>query len=355
MTEWTLPWAPGSATGLGPMPGTDPFEAARTVAGELADLPHLPELPERGAGAEMIGRTAALLVDLHVDVHAGRWRLVNRPGRDERLARELLERDLDAFEDAAGNHPGPVKVQLLGPWSLAASLELPRGDKVLADSGAVADLAASLTEAVAGHVAEIRRRLPKAARVLVQLGEALLPAVLAGHVPTASGWSAHPVPEPGPAEQLLASVLRAAGGDGGVWCDAPNPPVGMLRRSGATFVAFDASHLESIPEEDLGEAIEDGAGLLLGLVPPPPATSADMDVIAQPARRLWGRLGLGEGHWDAVVVTPETDLEGLSTGAVRQVLRRCREVGRALREPEGDGDWRGDDGGRDDRDRSDDD
>jgi len=342
MTPWVLPWAPGSATGLGPMPGTDPFEAARTVVGELPDLVHLAELPERGAGAEMIGRTAGLLVDLHADVVAGRWRLVNRPGRDERQARELLERDLDAFEDAAGGHPGPVKLQLLGPWSLSASLELPRGDKVLADPGAVADVAVSLAEAVAAHVAEVRRRLPKATRVLVQLNEPLLPAVLSGRVPTASGWSSHPVPEPAPAEQLLASVLQAAGGDGGVWCDTPSPPIGMLRRAGAAFVAFDASHLESIPEEDLGEAIEASTGVLLGLVPPPPATFADVDVIAEPARRLWGRLGLGDGHWDAVVVTPETDLETLRDDDVRAILTRCREIGRALRQPEGDGDWRGD-------------
>lgn len=340
MTPWELPWAPGSATGLGPMPGSDPFEAARLVVGELPDLPHVPELPERGAGAEMMGRTAALLVGLHADVVAGRWRLVDRPGLDERRAREFLERDLDALEDAAVRHPGPVKVQLLGPWTLAAGLELAKGGKVLADPGAVADVAVSLAEAVAAHVAEVRQRLAKATRVLVQLGEPLLPAVLAGRVPTASGWATHPVPEPAPAGQLLASVLRAAGGDGGVWCDAPSPPIGMLRRAGAAFVAFDASHLESIPEEDLGEAIEAGAGLLLGLVPPPPATSADVDVIAAPARRLWTRLGLGEGHWDAVVVTPETDLEGLSDDDVRAVLSRCREVGRALREPEGDGDWR---------------
>lgn len=341
MPSWELPWAPGSATGLGPMPGTEPFEAARLVVGELPDLPHVPELPERGAGAEMIGRTAALLVDLHADVVAGRWRLVPRRGRDERHAVELLERDLDAFEDAASRHPGPVKVQLLGPWSLAAGMELPRGDKVLADPGAIADLAGSLAEGVAAHVADIRSRLPKAARVLVQLGEPLLPDVLAGRVATASGWATHPVPEPAPAEQLLASVIAAACGDGGVWCNAPRPPIGMLRRSGAAFVAFDASHLEAIPEEDLGEAIEDGAGILLGLVPPPSKRAADIDVIAAPARRLWRRLGLGEGHWDAVVVTPEVDLDGLSHDDARAVLTRCREVGRALREPEGDGDWRG--------------
>ena len=345
MPEWTRPWAPGSATGLGPMPGTDPFEAARTVFGEVPELPFLPELPERGAGAEAIGRTAALLVDLHVDVHAGRWRLVGRPGRDERHARELLERDLDALEDAGSSHPGPVKLQLLGPWTLAACLELPRGDKVLADRGAVADLAASLAEAVTQHVAAVRVRLPKAERILVQVNEPLLPAVLAGHVPTASGWSRLPVPEPAPAEQLLADVLRAAGPDPGVWCDVPSTPVGMLRRAGAEFVAFSASRLETIPEEDLGEAIEAGAGLVLGLVPPPPAAGADIDGLAAPARRLWARLGLGEGHWDAVVVAPDCDLSELAPADAAAVLRRCGEVSRALPQPEGDGDWR-DEGAR---------
>lgn len=341
MPAWTWPWAPGSATGLGAMPGTDPFEAARTVFGELPQLPHVPELPERGAGAEAIGRTAAVLVDLHVDVHAGRWRLVDRAGRDERAGRELLDRDLDALEDAGSRHPGPVKLQLLGPWTLAACLELQRGEKALADRGAVEDLAASLAEGVSRHLADVRRRLPKAARILVQFGEPLLPAVLAGHVRTSSGWARLPVPEAGPAQQLLAGVLASAGGDAGVWCDAPVPPVAMLRRAGAAFVAFQAARLEAVPEEDLGEAVEAGAGLLLGLVPAPPGTGADVDVLAAPARRLWRRLGLGEGHWDGVVVTPSCDLDVLPAGEARTVLARCREVGRALREPEGDGDWRG--------------
>ena len=46
------------------MPGTDALEAARTVVGELPQLPHLPELPGRGAGADLIGRTAALLMSV---------------------------------------------------------------------------------------------------------------------------------------------------------------------------------------------------------------------------------------------------------------------------------------------------
>ena len=63
-----MPWVAGAATGVGSLPGTEPAEAISMVLGELPDLPHLPELPARGLGADMIGRGAALLVDLPVDV-----------------------------------------------------------------------------------------------------------------------------------------------------------------------------------------------------------------------------------------------------------------------------------------------
>ncbi len=89
------------ATGLGSLPGTDPAEAARLVLGELPDLPFLPELPGRGAVADLTGRTCALLVDLPVDLQPGGWRLVERPGRDQRRAEDALARDLDALEEAA--------------------------------------------------------------------------------------------------------------------------------------------------------------------------------------------------------------------------------------------------------------
>jgi len=57
-----FPWEDGSATGIGSMPGTDPAEAMRVIAGELPGFPYLPELPDRGPGADLTGRTAALLV-----------------------------------------------------------------------------------------------------------------------------------------------------------------------------------------------------------------------------------------------------------------------------------------------------
>lgn len=332
MPDWTLPWAAGAATGLGPMPGTDPAEATAVVLGEVPDLPYLPELPARGAGAEGIGRTAALLVGLHADVFAGRWRLVPRPGADERRALDLLARDLDVFEEAAGDHPGPVKVEVLGPWTLAAALELPRGDKVLKDEGAVRDVAASLAEGVAAHLAAVRRRLPRAGRILVQLDEPLLPALLARHLPSASGWAALPAPEAAVAEEVLADVLAAGGADAGVWCDAEGAPLGLLRRAGAAFVALGAPVLDTVAEEELGEAIEAGTGLLVGLVPRP--RFARPGALAAPARAVWRRLGLAEGHWDAVVVTPLVDLAAVPPADAATVLARCRQVAAALREPE---------------------
>ena len=39
------------------MPGDNFVDALQTVLGEVGDLPYVPELPDRGVGAEMIGRT----------------------------------------------------------------------------------------------------------------------------------------------------------------------------------------------------------------------------------------------------------------------------------------------------------
>lgn len=58
-------------------------------------LPHLPELPDRGPGADMIGRTAAMLVELPVHLEPSGWRFADRPGMDMRRAHDLMKWDLD--------------------------------------------------------------------------------------------------------------------------------------------------------------------------------------------------------------------------------------------------------------------
>src|SRR5437764_1017257 len=80
------------------------------------------------AGAAIVGGTAASgLVDLHVDLQPSGWRLVARGGIGEQRARDILERDLDALVPVAPAHDGPLKTQLAGPWTLAASLQTEHG------------------------------------------------------------------------------------------------------------------------------------------------------------------------------------------------------------------------------------
>src|SRR5699024_3612291 len=114
----------GLATGIGSWPGTDAREAAAIIVGELGELPHLVESPEGGLGADMIGRTSALLVDLHLDASTTGYRLTSHRGTVAALAEDLLEQDLDAFEEAwerAGKGSDrTVKVQSAGPLTLAA-------------------------------------------------------------------------------------------------------------------------------------------------------------------------------------------------------------------------------------------
>jgi len=327
-----LPWPAGAATGIGSLPGTDPHEACRTVLGELPDLPFLPELPGRGAHADLGGRGCALLADLPVDLQPAGWRLVDRSGRDLVRARDLLARDLDALEEAAAAAPPALlKVSATGPWTLAALLDTPRGGQVLADAGAVRDVAASLAEGLALHLADLRRRLPGTV-LLLQLDEPSLPAVLSGRVPTASGVGTAPVPEPSVALDRLAEVVAVAGHTV-VHCCAPRPPVALARRAGARAVAVDAALLSRADDDALGEALEAGMGLLLGVVPtsgPPPA---DPSVSLRPVRELWRRLGLpGERLPADVVVTPACGLAGAAPQEAGAILAACVRAGAALRE-----------------------
>src|SRR5713226_2909037 len=250
------------------MPGTDPDEAIAVVLGELPNLPHLPELPARGPGADMVGRTAALLVDMPVETTGTSWRLAERPGRDMRRAAGLLSADLDAMEAAAGGCSGVFKIQLCGPWTLAASLELTRSvEPALSDAGAVADLTASLAEGVTAHVADVRRRLPGTA-LLVQFDEPALPGVLAGSLPTASGLRRVPAIDHSVAADGLRAALDAAGVHGMIHCCAPDVPFSVMVSAGARAVSFDLGLLRREDEDSVGEVAEAGLGVAVGAVPP---------------------------------------------------------------------------------------
>lgn len=323
------------------MPGSDPREAAATVVGELPLLPHLPELPARGVGADVIGRTAALLVDLAVEVRPSGYRVAGRPGRDHRRAVDLLRADVDAFDEACGPvRPAWVKVQAAGPWTVAASVEVRTGHAVLTDHGAVREFAASLTEGLRLHVAEIAART--GAAVLLQLDEPSLPAVVGGRVPTPSGYGTVRAVSENAARDVLRDLIGALGVPVALHCCAARPPVRLLANVGAAIVGVDATRreiaggsAEPAALDEVGEVWDAGTPLLLGLVPAlapgRPVTSREL---AKPAFDLADRLGFDRARLAALTVpTPTCGLAGADPTWSRRALELARELGEAFLDP----------------------
>jgi methionine synthase II (cobalamin-independent) len=335
-----FPWSAGSATGIGSMPGTDPARAVAVVLGELPDLPYLPELPGRGPGADLTGRTAALLIDLPVETTPRGWRLADRPGRDQRRAAGMLTADLDALAEAAQGYGGPLKIQVCGPWTLAATLELTRSSEpALADPGAVADLRDSLAEGVAAHAAAVRELVP-GATILLQVDEPALPGVLAGSLPTASGLHRLPAVDATTAADGLREILAAAQAPTIVHCCAPSVPFHCITQAGPAAIAFDLSLIRRADLDALGEAAEAGLGIFAGAVPtaPPPTGKAQPGEAAARAAAeavigLWRRIGLRTADLPAqVVVTPACGLAGMTGSEATAALARCRQAARWMPE-----------------------
>ncbi len=343
------------------MPGGNPMETAQVVFDELPELPFLAELPARGPGADMIGRAAALLVDIPVEVTPGGWRIADRPGRDMRRARSMLSSDLDAMEETLDGYQGPLKLQLAGPWTLAATIEQPHSLKVaLADPGLVNDIASSLAEGAKAHVAEVAKRVP-GATLFVQLDEPSLPAVAHGGVPTPSGLSRVREVDEEVLRAKLREVLAATRAYTIVHCCAPGYPFEIITGAGANAVSFDLSLLKHRDYDKLAETVEGGSGLLIGALSvtgiagdsarPSARDSAgalraagqraeDGERIrptpkgtANAVREVWQRIGLPPATCaEQVVITPACGLAGVSPDQARDALRWCREAARILPE-----------------------
>lgn len=321
---------------MGSWPGTDVVDTMRTTFGELPEphVPYLPELPARGPGADLVGRAAALLVDLPVDLQPVGWRLVDRPGRDVARAQAWLRQDLDVLAEVAEDYAGPFKIQCCGPWTLAAGLHLPRLERAVVDAGASRDLVGSLAEGLARQVAEVLRLVP-GAEVVVQLDEPSLPAVLTGALPTASGYGRlRAVEEPVVVDGLTA-VLEAAREAGAVatlvHCCGGEPPVEVLARTGADGLSLDGSRLGRAGWEAVASAVENRVALWVGAVP----TSGALPSVAATADAVWGRwrtLGLDPALAASVVVTPACGLAQSSPQDARARLARAREGAAALAE-----------------------
>jgi methionine synthase II (cobalamin-independent) len=317
------------------MPGADTAafdRAVRLVLDELPDLPHLPEVPGRGVHATMTGRALAVITELGADVQPAGWRLTGESvtaGADHRRARSLLAQDLDTVEEQAEGYQGRFKIQVTGPWTLAATVERPRGDRVLADRGARRELAQALAEGIRVHVADVRRRIP-GAELVVQIDEPALPAVLAGKVPTASGFHRHRSVDPPGASPALEWVLAAVTESGAipiVHCCAADVPISLLTGAGAAGVSVDLDVLAPAAYDDLAGLLEQERPVHLGVVPSTePATPPTDTSVTDRVLRLLDMLGLDPEAARSLVVTPACGLAGASDAWAARALTLCRTV-----------------------------
>ena len=319
-----------SATGVGSLPGGDAREAAKTVTGSFEEFPYLAELPARGPGADMIGRSLGLLVDLYAHVEPSGWRISDRPGRDTRRARSWLGEDLDALEEFTQGYRGKLKVQAVGPWTLAAALELHGGEAVLQDAGACRDLAASLAEGLREHLADVHKRIP-GAEIVLQYDEPSLTSVLLGRVRSASGYRTYRAVDRQVVEGTLRELFAVHDGEVVVHSCGPEVPFALLRRAGAEGVSFDFSLLTEREDDALGEVVEGGLKLFAGVVPGTDAALSDPGGSVMGVRKLWRRLGLAPGTLaESVVVTPSCGLAGASPAYARAVQAHFVRAARSL-------------------------
>ena len=309
------------ATGIGSMPGTDFAESMQIVL-DTVGLAFVPELPVRGVHAGMIGRTLAVLDGLEADLQPDGWRIGVGEGSDVRRARSLLAQDLDVAEELAQEHDGPIKIQVTGPLTLAATVERPRGDKMLADHGARREISESLAEGLRSHVADVRRRFARS-ELIVQVDEPAIAAVLGGGIPTASGFSRHRVVHPPEADALLRTVVEAvtdAGARPVVHSCAPDVPVELLAGAGFTAISFDLGLLR--PDDIWAETFEQGVDLWFGVVPSTDAAGVTETALAARIDAFFHRFGFDEGvYGPRHVVTPTCGLAGASPQWAKQALK----------------------------------
>jgi hypothetical protein len=311
------------------MPGTDVVESVTLLRGELG-APHisfLPVLAARGAAADPVARTAAVLDELYADRQPHGLRVSGVPGKDSRSARALLAGDVNVLADVIGAESGPddapVKTQLVGPLSLHA------GERALKDHGARRDSADSRASGVLAHVRAVRAAAP-GRDVLVQLDESELARVLAGGLPTMSGYRTLRAVPAAEARRSLTAVVeacRSAGAAGVALRLPPGVDPRLAREVGADAVQVPAPDGTVHDWEPLAALVEDGMQLWLGLVP---AAGGTARALAAGMWSVWRDLGLPAAALDRVRITPREELDALGPAELRDVLARVTGTASAL-------------------------
>lgn len=307
--------------GPGLWPGEEILPAQLEVFEDLSSAPFgiqphpfFAELPVRGPGATRTGRTLAVLEEMPVEYGPHGWKLTDHVGIDLERSQRLLANDLEAFMIAGSGYEGPVTIDILGPWTLAAELYLARGDRALTDLGAVRELGLSLAQGVTQLVAKVRNDLPGAA-ITFHIHEHLIGQIAAGVLPTFSGYARIPA-IPGPTlvqhlEPLIGAIEKAGARStvnvGDAWVG-----IAPVVHAGAHTIAMDFGRSNSWNErgwELIARATEKGHGFWIGLPAPEVSQCAGPNIksLADSLLVPWQRIGL-EPHRLADVAITQSDV-----------------------------------------------
>ena len=233
-------------------------------------------------------------------------------------------------------------MQVCGPWTLAAMLEVPSGHRALTDSGAVDDLATSLAEGLAAHIADIAKRVPGAG-IVVQIDEPSLPAVLTGNLPTASGFGTVPAVPAVRAIDVLSRITDALGEHPSIaHCCHAAAPLRLLRAAGIrrTVGGHDDPRQHRRPRSTRSARRSRPARSCS------PARCrrsrqrnprAPLKTWATPILQTWDRLGFPREQLARTVVpTPTCGLAGADREWALRAMKLTAELGQALQDlPEG--------------------
>jgi methionine synthase II (cobalamin-independent) len=251
-----------------------------------------------------------------------------------------MRQDLDELAEAFAGYHCDLKVQIAGPWTLASSIWLHRGERAVVDVGATRDLVASLAEGLRVHLDELAALVPGATFV-VQIDEPGLPSVLSGELPTASGFGRIRAIDPTVAAEGLRDVIEAAGDRHTVvHCCASDVPLPLLRDTGVKAVSLDVALLWPRSLESVAATVESGVDLWAGVVPSDVTDATDGKVkevteVINPLVAAWHSVGLPQPDLSRVTLTPACGLAGLTPEGARSVQRLAVDAARALTETAG--------------------
>ena len=317
--------------GLGELPGASIIAAADIVAGETGDLRQLPILPARGV--DVVGLTTGILPGINVDAGPRSWVLSTRPQLRTRRMWDRVEADLDQCEQAWGTRIDAVKIQVAGPWTLSASIELSNGHRALTDTGALRDLTESLIAGIQEYSADVRARFDT--EVYVQLDEPLLAQVREGSLPGTSQFDEIPSINDADLGEWLSGVIERA--EVRYLNQTGYPPLWKVAQvAGVETCQVTLDTVRGSEQYDgMGHAL--AAGMRVGLGMTRAGDDRDPRHLAVNVARMWDELGLDRTLLThAVDVHPRGGVANCTLLDAAAALRTARKVAEMLGKDAGD-------------------